>query len=230
MLTCTCLAADSNFYSRPCGRGDLLGWRAERNIGKISTHAPAGGATKLSSSESIACCHFYSRPCGRGDAPPFVRRQRASVISTHAPAGGATPMPLPPGRCGIFLLTPLREGRPACLRSWSSSRYFYSRPCGRGDGDRRRPRRRVADISTHAPAGGATDHVRQLVRAEAFLLTPLREGRPSSRSPCACTGLYFYSRPCGRGDAIISSSCSPHIQFLLTPLREGRQQFSTSPS
>ena len=80
-----------------------------------------------------------------------------------------------------FLLTPLREGRPAhqcqgvpytpyfysrpCGRgdlpvlrlSGLSFWHFYSRPCGRGDsvpqmlgGDE------VKEISTHAPAGGAT--------------------------------------------------------------------------
>ncbi len=58
--------ASSNFYSRPCGRGDydeiIKHWRF---------------------------FDFYSRPCGRGDGkmrpqyPPLI-------ISTHAPAGGAT--------------------------------------------------------------------------------------------------------------------------------------------
>ena len=56
---------------------------------RISTHAPAGGAT----------------PYGIG----FLGRRH---ISTHAPAGGATD----------------RASRMRCC-----IRYFYSRPCGRGD-------------------------------------------------------------------------------------------------
>ena len=78
-----------------------------------------------------------------------------------------------------------------------------------------------------------------------FLLTPLREGRPTwllvlrnetnehfySR-PCGrgdiennvvCTvWLYFYSRPCGRGDTTSFALPNILILFLLTPLREGR--------
>ena len=79
-----------DFYSRPCGRGDrpiprrtrtgrrflltpLREGRREaaiknRNIGYISTHAPAGGATGR------------GRPAAQG----------YQHISTHAPAGGAT--------------------------------------------------------------------------------------------------------------------------------------------
>ena len=55
---------------------------------------------------------------------------------------------------------------------------FYSRPCGRGDELFGSGKVDTEDISTHAPAGGATgggreDHP-QILR---FLLTPLREGR-----------------------------------------------------
>ena len=56
----------------------------------------------------------------------------------------------------IFLLTPLREGR--LVASVCPSRMrdnFYSRPCGRGDHQARRLRP-LGHISTHAPAGGAT--------------------------------------------------------------------------
>ena len=56
----------------------------------------------------------------------------------------------------IFLLTPLREGRllPA------------------------QPGYRRSEISTHAPAGGATGKLPCVVLHGKFLLTPLREGRP----------------------------------------------------
>ena len=124
-----------HFYSRPCGRGDYI-VHHKRALTPISTHAPAGGATSRS-----RCCHrspryFYSRPCGRGDV---IRR--LILITTS-----------------VFLLTPLREGRRSpCMATSTSSSHFYSRPCGRGDqrgclffGMKR------MNISTHAPAGGAT--------------------------------------------------------------------------
>ena len=149
-----------NFYSRPCGRGDVIilaclfapWWN-------ISTHAPAGGATTASVPASpIISSHFYSRPCGRGDSivplslslaslflltplregrqAPQLRSCVALFISTHAPAGGAT-VRHPRHR---------REGHD-----------FYSRPCGRGD-----------LLNSHQ---NSIDLL--------FLLTPLREGRPA---------------------------------------------------
>ena len=55
----------------------------------ISTHAPAGGATKLNCSTSGTL-----------------------KISTHAPAGGATSDAFAQNENAVqFLLTPLREGR-----------------------------------------------------------------------------------------------------------------------
>ena len=78
---------------------------------RISTHAPAGGATTGVKQECKflkflltplregrpvrqlparpVLRHFYSRPCGRGDdywKADFLYE----MISTHAPAGGAT--------------------------------------------------------------------------------------------------------------------------------------------
>ena len=100
------------FYSRPCGRGDDLE-REQKLAAKISTHAPAGGATA-----DLRRCwkhrpHFYSRPCGRGDQMSGLRFE-SMAISTHAPAGGATRRrDNRKGAYTIFLLTPLREGRPA---------------------------------------------------------------------------------------------------------------------
>ena len=123
------------FYSRPCGRGD--GGADHRPYERhISTHAPAGGATTTSCSETAGRINFYSRPCGRGD--PLVHDEKTYTE--------------------LFLLTPLREGRPitgvakttdltisthapaggATRRRPSPSprrMYFYSRPCGRGDGN-----------------------------------------------------------------------------------------------
>ena len=109
-----------------------------RRGAQISTHAPAGGATRLMGQGHWEVrLHFYSRPCGRGDSE-----------STRT-------VPL----YGSFLLTPLREGRPILHRNLRRCGFFYSRPCGRGDELGRQAVHHVAEvISTHAPAGGATEN------------------------------------------------------------------------
>ena len=104
-----------------------------------------------------------------------------AIISTHAPAGGATII----AECeeqGIqFLLTPLREGRRHDQTFELASSNFYSRPCGRGDARttagtaartgflltplregrlaKQRTEIKKGEISTHAPAGGATSRL-----------------------------------------------------------------------
>ena len=146
----------------------------------------------------------------------------------------------------IFLLTPLREGRLTRLtKRRRLAMHFYSRPCGRGDADGLLRASQDDGISTHAPAGGATERV-------------CYAGREN---------IYFYSRPCGRGDLLrhgdhgffhlisthapaggatqdhrgkggrrysisthapaggatrSTSRTSRRTKFLLTPLREGR--------
>ena len=105
-------AVSTYFYSRPCGRGDAgQSWR-NLYATRISTHAPAGGATKSRMLSLPSASNFYSRPCGRGDqlfwrlqivlhrfllTPLREGRQDeiaglrcGFIISTHAPAGGAT--------------------------------------------------------------------------------------------------------------------------------------------
>ena len=147
----------SDFYSRPCGRGDLF-----------------------AASRRTASRYFYSRPCGRGDKALEAGHVLPPLISTHAPAGGATGLDVAARRVMIpFLLTPLREGRPTGRRRrLCPPADFYSRPCGRGDSPSEERYVVWTPISTHAPAGGAT----QLPCKQIF-------------SVC-----HFYSRPCGRGD------------------------------
>ena len=83
-------ATSGNFYSRPCGRGDA------RDDAQRDAHA-----------------HFYSRPCGRGDGRAAGEEAVDFRISTHAPAGGATYFYQWQAAFNqLFLLTPLREGRP----------------------------------------------------------------------------------------------------------------------
>ena len=68
-------------------------------------------------------------------------------------------MTVAPADTVTFLLTPLREGRRCVNHTFTL----------------------VATISTHAPAGGATEEARKA---------------PVGR-------VHFYSRPCGRGDVAV---------------------------
>ena len=51
----------------PAGGATLYESLLAANVWNISTHAPAGGAT-LSVKSIVTLGHFYSRPCGRGDS------------------------------------------------------------------------------------------------------------------------------------------------------------------
>ena len=128
-----------------------------------------------------------------------------------------------PVKSASFLLTPLREGRRSKPSPAARPRkYFYSRPCGRGDlavcGGRGMER---LFLLTPLREGRPRTIIVTLV-TDRFLLTPLREGRPvylrratagrriSTHAPAggATVVLFygvrrvddFYSRPCGRGD------------------------------
>ena len=132
-----------------------------------------------------------------------------------------------------------------CNTTRSHPLYFYSRPCGRGDWIFRPSSVSLSEISTHAPAGGATlgsgssriaayisthapaggatrtPSMRQANRRR-FLLTPLREGRLYLPAGILGAPENFYSRPCGRGDGCTINEALNGRTFLLTPLREGR--------
>ena len=147
----------------------------------------------------------------------------------------------------LFLLTPLREGRPSVTRqAIRVKENFYSRPCGRGD-DFVVTTKQKGAISTHAPAGGATfNNGRQFDSDGKFLLTPLREGRlggggnyqlqakflltplregrlrkPQTKSLQS----YFYSRPCGRGDLILRDVFAYVVNFYSRPCGRGDSNF-----
>ena len=167
----------------------------------ISTHAPAGGATGFEN----------------------VNTNGTVEISTHAPAGGATHDGYLVRAGVLFLLTPLREGRH--VWRWlhhAGDPDFYSRPCGRGDFHCYSSYER-AIISTHAPAGGATQMAQDgTIVPVHFYSRPCGRGDPkvgfnvplviiSTHAPAGgattclhdapCVEDHFYSRPCGRGDS-----------------------------
>ena len=189
----------ANFYSRPCGRGDGAGLERRPLMLNISTHAPAGGATAFSASAVMMLILFLLTPLREGRRGREVAVGAELLISTHAPAGGATNRP------------------------WRSSW--------------------AKVISTHAPAGGATSQTAAAPSSAPFLLTPLREGRPdfvvagglrdfiSTHAPAGGATRAqdrqdghrqnFYSRPCGRGDAVAYRPSGASVNFYSRPCGRG---------
>ena len=199
------------FYSRPCGRGDVQSDEYNTICIPISTHAPAGGATGRRSCWSRAALHFYSRPCGRGD--PQFTLQESYITETD------------------FYSRPCGRGDRDASRVPAHDFDFYSRPCGRGDVIATPNAAVLATISTHAPAGGATETPSRSAICCTISTHAPAGGATHPRIYKKPPHLDFYSRPCGRGDMVcIMRLHTTETKFLLTPLREGRQQFSTSPS
>ena len=139
---------------------------------------PCGRGDQFERSPVLCRVYFYSRPCGRGDKiAPFLHVGFLDFYSRPCGRGDC-----PIFDCttleSLFLLTPLREGR-------------------------RKGRQIIADedISTHAPAGGATSRHRSYpARKSHFYSRPCGRGdRDGSKAASQCQ--HFYSRPCGRGDA-----------------------------
>ena len=178
----------THFYSRPCGRGDVTYIDDAKVMELISTHAPAGGATYgFEVTLFDEDYYFYSRPCGRGDQKPEVRTIRR-YISTHAPAGGATRV---------------------CHHRCRQNDNFYSRPCGRGDNEINIGQRHGSQFLL-TPLREGRQVLKRLVRiGTVFLLTPLREGRLLRIFKKQKIKLYFYSRPCGRGDPRLAHRTQP---------------------
>ena len=128
-----------NFYSRPYARGDLkTGSRSGRSrpflltplregrhvtmmakecVRYISTHAPARGATGSLLVPPACQPDFYSRPYARGDRRSgCAATWRSCYFYSRPYARGDRRARCPVPRRGLFLLTPLREGRRAARR------------------------------------------------------------------------------------------------------------------
>ena len=168
----------------------------------ISTHAPAGGATKLRRETRVGVSEFLLTPLREGrQIQPGADPSGDEFLLTPLREGRPEPGHGVGDILALFLLTPLREGRrrsPIFLRlNWK----FLLTPLREGRRGVAVVRRHDLRISTHAPAGGATN-----ISAVHRLLL-----------------LYFYSRPCGRGDLAERLGYEPEETFLLTPLREGRR-------
>ena len=220
-IACEAIRRHLHFYSRPCGRGDgssgstsasgavflLTPLREGRhaagaisicNYG-ISTHAPAGGATR-SPVTLASISGFLLTP---------LREGRRARTAEGTAIGQFLLTPLREGRptreftssiFGVFLLTPLREGRPPPSTPKPVHTPFLLTPLREGRRSALYAETGAYTISTHAPAGGATPAIVELLpEIIQFLLTPLREGRPYIFH-IKMQNMYFYSRPCGRGD------------------------------
>ena len=191
----------------------------------ISTHAPAGGATRQMAPKRSAEHLFLLTPLREGRHREGRNMAKAKVISTHAPAGGATGQrrdavvgkidfysrPCGRGdrstaiirsRCTYFYSRPCGRGDAQTAGVSAVSTYFYSRPCGRGDDQWQYVKELLWKISTHAPAGGATGDGGKAKGEPAYI---------STHAPAGGATLWRWKTEKRR-------------TFLLTPLREGRRR------
>ena len=103
----------------------------------------------------------------------------------------------------LFLLTPLREGRP----------------------ERRITVYNARTISTHAPAGGATGNYPVAVGTIVnFYSRPCGRGDPRGGKSNPLSP-YFYSRPCGRGDVEAKGGTAPAAHFYSRPCGRGDEEW-----
>ena len=100
----------------------------------------------------------------------------------------------------LFLLTPLREGRPV-RRDPVQSRCQISTHAPAGGATQKAMKALYAKfISTHAPAGGATGFSETMDAISGISTHAPAGGATRSTSHTRLPYQHFYSRPCGRGD------------------------------
>ena len=120
---------------------------------------------------------FNPRPCTRSDG----RRNRANGGNQH------------------FNPRPCTRSDICCRGSQLPKRDFNPRPCTRSDAMLENPLPTLRDISTHAPARGATGNVTSRLPAMIFQPTPLHEERPWI-NVAGSAAANFNPRPCTRSD------------------------------
>ena len=105
------VASPSDFYSRPCGRGDTAGRSAPGRF-RYFYSRPCGRGDDFLRVNWKTLIYFYSRPCGRGDrAGSTMNFILALFLLTPLREGRRTQMKIYRKLLKPFLLTPLREGR-----------------------------------------------------------------------------------------------------------------------
>ena len=101
----------SPFLLTPLREGRPGGDRKVQHHRQISTHAPAGGATRPVRGRRTRLRNFYSRPCGRGDCDDHLYLAH-NIVFLLTPLREGRPVTVSHSfRHSAFLLTPLREGR-----------------------------------------------------------------------------------------------------------------------
>ena len=145
---------------------------------RVSIHAPAGGATRTTSSLRFRCACF--NPRARGGRDP-VRQLCDSIVwvSIHAPAGGATSQAIIQALRRIVSIHAPAGGATICRRVFLAhiavsihapaggatprqNIYIWRKICfnprARGGRDFHCAikNQKMANVSIHAPAGGAT--------------------------------------------------------------------------
>ena len=146
----------TNFYSRPCGRGDfwLLSEPVKTPLFLLTPLREGRRVHKLFG--DFAFAYFYSRPCGRGDLGTSEAHFRAVCISTHAPAGGATHSQIPVKNVVSISTHAPAGGATNRLRELAEADKISTHAPAGGATDRALLYEMPKIISTHAPAGGAT--------------------------------------------------------------------------
>ncbi len=166
-----------SFNPRPHGGGDWI-WPGRVRLKSVSIHAPTGGATSTPPPSRGRQSCFNPRPHGGGDSD---RRAMGRALGgfNPRPHGGGDLSPLSATtRSTSFQSTPPRGGRPGCSDRRLGPWCFNPRPHGGGDvfspgtlhaqiSFQSTPPRggrpatvynsaSTAEVSIHAPTGGAT--------------------------------------------------------------------------
>ena len=125
---------------------------------KVSIHAPAGGATPVLYAVRIAALFQSTRPRGARPVMSFDVLTDGQV-TIHAPAGGATT-----ARGKKLTKTEFQSTRPRGARQNPTSKCCVLccfNPRARGGRDWQQLESRLKKlVSIHAPAGGATEKLR----------------------------------------------------------------------
>ena len=150
-----------NFYSRPCGRGDISDIKVA-SIDHLFLLTPLREGRRGLPVIAPTKLPFLLTPLREG------RQYHNESCYTFF----------------VFLLTPLREGRPQRNSRAEALHNFYSRPCGRGDRCSRRAWTAAGTFLLTPLREGRPDRLSHKKSRNLFLLTPLREGRQQfSTSP-----------------------------------------------
>ena len=143
------------FKSCPREGGNPLGF-AKGNLDEVSSHAPAKGATKVQAAADRRDQCFKSCPREGGNSLYRVWRDGQVTVSSHAPAKGATFVTRNPQYTRPFQVMPPRRGQPIDRARLYAAILFQVMPPRRGQLLGNAMKEIGWEVSSHAPAKGAT--------------------------------------------------------------------------